>query len=386
MTIKELKPELIWGIFDEITNVPRPSKKEGKIREFLIEFAKRHNIEAKTDAIGNVAMRVPATPGKENAPVVVLQGHMDMVPNQTKPETHNFETDPIETEIDGEWVHSKGYKTTLGADNGIGMAGALAALVDKTYEHGPLEALFTVDEETGLTGAKNVGKDMMTGNILINLDSEDEAQIFLGCAGGIDTIGKFHYTRAAVPAGYQFFTVSLLRFKGGHSGSDIHLGRANANKLLARFLYDCYKAYGDIAIADINGGELRNVIPGNSYAVIGIPADKKEDLRTRLNNFAAVIETEYKGKNDNNICYEAITKLQDGEYLPSIGELNEIIQYQHYINYELKRNNSDKLIQNATYFSSTPYSINNVWTVNAEYLTIYNYYSRQNKCLFLPIR
>ena len=202
MTIKELKPELIWGIFDEITNVPRPSKKEGKIREFLIEFAKRHNIEAKTDAIGNVAMRVPATPGKENAPVVVLQGHMDMVPNQTKPETHNFETDPIETEIDGEWVHSKGYKTTLGADNGIGMAGALAALVDKTYEHGPLEALFTVDEETGLTGAKNVGKDMMTGNILINLDSEDEAQIFLGCAGGIDTIGKFHYTRAAVPAGY----------------------------------------------------------------------------------------------------------------------------------------------------------------------------------------
>ena len=301
MTIKELKPELIWGIFDEITNVPRPSKKEGKIREFLIEFAKRHNIEAKTDAIGNVAMRVPATPGKENAPVVVLQGHMDMVPNQTKPETHNFETDPIETEIDGEWVHSKGYKTTLGADNGIGMAGALAALVDKTYEHGPLEALFTVDEETGLTGAKNVGKDMITGNILINLDSEDEAQIFLGCAGGIDTIGKFHYTRAAVPTGYQFFTVSLLRFKGGHSGSDIHLGRANANKLLARFLYDCYKAYGDIAIADINGGELRNVIPGNSYAVIGIPADKKEDLRMRLNNFAAVIETEYKGIEDSEV-------------------------------------------------------------------------------------
>lgn len=301
MTIKELKPELIWGIFDEITKVPRPSKKEGKIREFLLDFAKRHNIEAKTDAIGNVAMRVPATPGKENAPVVVLQGHMDMVPNQTKPETHNFETDPIETEIDGEWVHSKGYKTTLGADNGIGMAGALAALVDKTYEHGPLEALFTVDEETGLTGAKNVGEGMMTGNILINLDSEDEAQIFLGCAGGIDTIGKFHYTRAAVPVGYQFFTVSLLRFKGGHSGSDIHLGRANANKLLARFLYDCYKAYGDIAIADINGGELRNVIPGNAYAVIGVPADKKEDLRARLNNFAAVIETEYKGIEDSQL-------------------------------------------------------------------------------------
>lgn len=299
MTIKDLKPELIWGIFDEITQVPRPSKKEGKIREYLLEFAKKHNIEAQTDAIGNVAMRVPATPGKENAPIVVLQGHMDMVPNQTKPETHNFETDPIKTEITGEWLHSAGYKTTLGADNGIGVAAALAALIDKSFEHGPLEALFTVDEETGLTGAKNVGKGMMTGEILINLDSEDEAQIFLGCAGGIDTINTFTYTREAVPAGYQFFTVSLLMFKGGHSGADIHLGRANANKLLARFLNDCYKAYGDIALADINGGELRNVIPGNAYAVIGVPADKKEDLRARLNEFAAVIEEEYRGIEGN---------------------------------------------------------------------------------------
>ena len=177
MTITDLEPKLVFGIFDEITKVPRPSKKEGKIREFLLEFAKRHNIEAKTDPIGNVAMRVPATAGKEGAPTVVLQGHMDMVPNQTKPETHNFDTDPILTEVDGEWLHSKGYKTTLGADNGIGVAMALAALLDKSYEHGPIETLFTVDEETGLTGAKNLGKDMITGNILINLDSEDEAQI-----------------------------------------------------------------------------------------------------------------------------------------------------------------------------------------------------------------
>lgn len=196
MTITDLEPKLVFGIFDEITKVPRPSKKEGKIREFLLEFAKRHNIEAKTDPIGNVAMRVPATAGKEGAPTVVLQGHMDMVPNQTKPETHNFDTDPILTEVDGEWLHSKGYKTTLGADNGIGVAMALAALLDKSYEHGPIETLFTVDEETGLTGAKNLGKDMITGNILINLDSEDEAQIFLGCAGGIDTLGHFDYTDA----------------------------------------------------------------------------------------------------------------------------------------------------------------------------------------------
>lgn len=298
MTIKDLEPKLIWSIFDEITQVPRPSKKEEKIREYLLDFAKKYNLEAKTDGVGNVVIYAPATPGKENTPVVVLQGHMDMVPNQTKPETHNFETDPILTEVDGEWLHSAGYKTTLGADNGIGMAAALAALIDKSFEHGPLEALFTVDEETGLTGAKNLGKDMITGEILLNLDSEDEAQIFLGCAGGIDTIGYFGYKCEEVPAGYQFFKFSMTGFRGGHSGADIHLGRANANKLLARFLVDCYKAYGNIALADINGGELRNVIPGNAYAVIGVPADKKEDLRTRVNHYAAVIEEEYRGIED----------------------------------------------------------------------------------------
>lgn len=301
MTIKELKPELIWGIFSEITQVPRPSKKEGKMREFLLDFAKKHNIEAKTDAIGNVAMRVPATPGKENAPVVVLQGHMDMVPNQTKPETHNFETDPIQAVVDGEWVHTKDYKTTLGADNGIGVAGALAALVDKSFEHGPLEALFTVDEETGLTGAKNVGEGMMTGSILINLDSEDEAQIFLGCAGGIDTTATFKYTAEAAPAGYAFVKISTNGFKGGHSGADIHLGRANANKVLVRFLNSLYGDFGGFALAEIDGGELRNVIPGNAYAVIGVPADKKEDLRVRFNNYAAVIEEEYKGIEGNQV-------------------------------------------------------------------------------------
>ncbi len=294
MTINDLEPKIVFGIFDEITKVPRPSKKEGKIREFLLEFAKRNNIEAKTDPIGNVAMRIPATPGKENAPTIVLQGHMDMVPNQTKPETHNFDTDPILTEVTGEWLHSKDYKTTLGADNGIGVAASLAALTDKTLVHGPLEALFTIDEETGLTGAKNLGKDMITGNILVNLDSEEEAQIFLGCAGGIDTLGHFAYTDAPAPEGYEFFKFSILKFTGGHSGSDINLGRANANKQLARFLFSLYRAYNDqVSLADINGGELRNVIPGNAYAVIGVPADKKEDLRKRVNEFAATIEEEF---------------------------------------------------------------------------------------------
>ena len=292
MTITDLRPKLVLACDKESLRFA-PIKRRAKIHEFLLEFAKRHNIKL-DQPIGNVAMRVPATAGKEGAPTVVLQGHMDMVPNQTKPETHNFDTDPILTEVDGEWLHSKGYKTTLGADNGIGVAMALAALLDKSYEHGPIETLFTVDEETGLTGAKNLGKDMITGNILINLDSEDEAQIFLGCAGGIDTLGHFDYTDAPAPAGYQFFKFSILKFKGGHSGADIHLGRANANKQLARFLFSLYRAYdGQVAVADINGGELRNVIPGNAYAVIGVPADKKEDLRKRVNEFAAVLEEEF---------------------------------------------------------------------------------------------
>lgn len=302
MTIKDLEPRIVFDIFEQITKVPRPSKKEGKIREFLLDFAKKNNIEAKTDPIGNVAMSVPATAGHENAATIVLQGHMDMVPNQTKPETHNFETDPIETEVTGEWLHSKGHKTTLGADNGIGVAAALAALTDKTLVHGRLEALFTVDEETGLTGAKNLGKDMITGKILINLDSEEEAQIFLGCAGGIDTIGHFKYEEEPAVAGYQYFKVSLSKFKGGHSGSDIHLGHANANKQLARFLYSIYRAYDDqVSIAEIDGGELRNVIPANSYAIVGVPADKKEDLRTRVNEFAATVEKEFGDLEGNQI-------------------------------------------------------------------------------------
>lgn len=307
MTIKELEPKLIWGIFDEITKVPRPSKKESKIREFLLDFAKKHNIAAKTDAIGNVAMRVEATPGKEGVETLVLQAHMDMVPNQTKPATHNFETDPIQTVVDGEWVHTKDFKTTLGADNGIGMAAALAVLTDKTIAHGPLEALFTVDEETGLTGAKNLGDGMISGNTLLNLDSEDEAQIFLGCAGGIDTIGTFDFKEEAAPADYQFFRISMMHFRGGHSGADIHLGRANALKMLARFVFDCYRAYGNVAIADIVGGELRNVIPGNAFVTIGVPADKKEDLRTRLNHYSATVELEYDGiENAQRMTLETI--------------------------------------------------------------------------------
>ena len=294
MTITDLEPKLVFGIFDEITKVPRPSKKEGKIREFLLEFAKRHNIEAKTDPIGNVAMRVPATAGKEGAPTVVLQGHMDMVPNQTKPETHNFDTDPILTEVDGEWLHSKNYKTTLGADNGIGVAMALAALLDKSYEHGPIETLFTVDEETGLTGAKNLGKDMITGNILINLDSEDEGLIFVSCAGGQTIHATFDFSREKAPAGYFFLKLNIKGLNGGHSGDDIDKKRANAIKILTRFLYmEMEKQEDGILLASFNSGKMHNAIPRDGQVVFAVKNEAKEQVRADWNIFASEVEDEF---------------------------------------------------------------------------------------------
>ncbi|MEG0701538.1 MAG: M20/M25/M40 family metallo-hydrolase, partial [Muribaculaceae bacterium] len=224
MTIKELKPELIWNIFDEITKVPRPSKKEGKIRQFLLDFAKKHNLEVKTDEIGNVVMSKPATAGYEKSPVVVLQGHMDMVCEKNANVVHDFDKDPIKTIIDGEWVHADG--TTLGADNGIGMAASLAVLSSDNLTHGPIEALFTVDEETGLTGAEKLGEDMINGDILLNLDSEDEAEIFIGCSGGLDTTATFKYKRSISPEKFQYFKIHFGNMQGGHSGTDIDKGRA----------------------------------------------------------------------------------------------------------------------------------------------------------------
>lgn len=292
MTIKELKPALIWSIFDEITKVPRPSKKEEKIRNFLLDFAKKHNLEVKTDAIGNVAMFKPATPGYESAPGVILQGHMDMVCEKNSDVKHDFDNDPIETIIDGEWVHANG--TTLGADNGIGMAAALAVLADDTLVHGPVQGLFTVDEETGLTGAFNLGEGMLKGDILLNLDSEDEAELFIGCAGGIDTTCTFTYTPEAAPAGYQYFTVDFKGMQGGHSGSDINAGRACANKCLVRYLWALQQKM-DVALAEIHGGNLRNAIAREAGATFGVPADKKEEARVMLNTLIADLEGEYEG-------------------------------------------------------------------------------------------
>lgn len=290
MTIKDLKPALVFQIFDEITKVPRPSKKEGKIRQFLLDFAAKHNLASKTDAIGNVVITKPATPGKENAPVIIMQAHMDMV-CESNDKSFDFEHSPITTVVDGDWLRAEG--TTLGADNGIGMAGALAALVDDSLVHGPLEALFTVDEETGLTGANNLGDGMISGTMLLNLDSEDDAEIFVGCAGGVDTVCTFKYHRSVAPTDFHYFKMSVSNGLGGHSGGDIHLGRANANKLLARFLWTLGQDY-EVSLCEIDGGNLRNAIPRAAHAVFGVDAAHKEAIRIAFNRYVADVENEYK--------------------------------------------------------------------------------------------
>ncbi|MCM1066552.1 MAG: aminoacyl-histidine dipeptidase [Muribaculaceae bacterium] len=291
MTIKDLKPALVFSIFDKINQVPRPSKKEEKIRQFLLDFAAEHNIEVKTDAIGNVVMRKPATPGKEGAPTVILQSHMDMV-CESNDKSFDFNTQPIRTIVDGDWLRADG--TTLGADNGIGMAASLAVMVDKDLVHGPVEALFTVDEETGLTGANNLGDGMLTGSILLNLDSEDDAEIFVGCAGGVDTTCLFSYKRSFAPTDFHYFKMEISGLLGGHSGGDIHLGRANANKLLARFLYKLSLDH-EISLCEIDGGNLRNAIPRAAHAVFGVSHTGKEQIRVEFNKFVADIEGEYAG-------------------------------------------------------------------------------------------
>ena len=290
MEKKDLKPAGVFRYFEEICQVPRPSKKEEKIVAYLKSFGEEHHLETKVDEAGNVLIRKPATPGMENRKTVVLQSHVDMVCEKNNDVKHDFMTDPIETVIDGEWLKAKG--TTLGADNGIGVATELAILADDTIEHGPLECLFTIDEETGLTGAFALQKGFMNGDILLNLDSEDEGELFIGCAGGIDSVAEFTYQEIEVPAAYYTCRIEVKGLKGGHSGGDIHLGRGNANKILDRFLSQTMKRH-DMYLCEINGGNLRNAIAREAYAIIAVPEADKHALRAELNVYAAEVQAEY---------------------------------------------------------------------------------------------
>lgn len=306
MEVKDLKPALLWQCFDEITKVPRPSCHEEKIREYLLEFAKKHGIESKTDKVGNVVLKKHATEGYENAPTVVLQAHMDMVAEKNGDVEHDFLNDPIQTYIDGDWVKAKG--TTLGADNGIGVAAALAVMADDSLKHGPVEALFTINEEIGLEGAQNLGEGMIDGSILVNLDSEDDGEIFVGCAGGIDTTAVFTYKRSFAPENFSYFKVKVSGLLGGHSGGDIHLGRANANKLAARFMWDCSQKW-DIEVSYIKGGNLRNAIPREAEVIFGVNSENAGEISKYMEKFSNEIRNEYKGVEPSlDICIEAVER------------------------------------------------------------------------------
>ncbi|MBN2274156.1 MAG: aminoacyl-histidine dipeptidase [Bacteroidales bacterium] len=284
-----LQPEGLWKHFDTLTQIPRPSKKEARVVEFIKDFGLKTGLETHADDIGNVIIRKPATIGMENSKGVILQAHLDMVPQKNSGKEHDFEKDPIETIVDGEWVKANG--TTLGADNGIGVASIMAVLESKSLIHGPLEALFTVDEETGMTGAFHLKPGMLTGDILLNLDSEDEGELYVGCAGGIDGNFIFDYESESVPASYVTFTVSVSGLKGGHSGLDIPLGRGNSNIILFRLLYGASRKT-EARIADVEGGNMRNAIPREAIATIVIPEKQASEMKTLLEQIAQTIKTE----------------------------------------------------------------------------------------------
>ena len=286
----ELKPARVFEQFAKINAIPRPSKHEEKMIEYLKAFGQERGLETKVDETGNVIIRKPATPGMENKPCVILQSHMDMVCDKLVDVEIDFQNDPIQTYVDGEWLKAKG--TTLGADDGIGCAIELALLDSDDIEHGPVECVFTVDEETGLTGAFGMKPGFMSGKYLINLDSEDEGQIFVSCAGGINTSAKYEFTREDAPEGYFFFEGSLKGLVGGHSGDDINKKRANAIKILARFLY-MEQDKMDLRLAQWNSGKMHNAIPRDGKIVFCVPADKKEEVKADWNKFTPEVEDEY---------------------------------------------------------------------------------------------
>ena len=271
MTIKDLQPSLVWNNFYGLTRCPRPSKHEEAVREYILKWAKERNMDAVADETGNIIIRVPATPGYENSRGDIIQGHMDMVPQKTSDTVHDFLKDPIETWIDGEWVKAKG--TTLGADNGIGVAMGMAVAEDKNLPHGPIEVLITYDEETGMSGAEALKPGVLKGDILLNLDSEDEMELCIGCAGGLDAIAEFRYKKENTPEGYVGYKLDVKGLSGGHSGMDISLYRANANKVLAAALIPVISKFG-AKVVDICGGSLRNAIPFEGEAEIVVPKSK----------------------------------------------------------------------------------------------------------------
>ena len=292
MTIQELQPSGIWKNFHSLTQIPRPSKKEAKVIAFMKQWGEDHGLETMVDECGNVIIRKPATPGMENRKGVILQAHLDMVPQKNDGNPHDFENDPIETHIEDGWVKANG--TTLGADDGLGAAAAMAVLEATDIEHGPVEALFTIDEETGMTGANALKPGVLQGDILLNMDSETEGELYVGCAGGVDTIGTWTPRYEDVPAGMVAYKLFVKGLKGGHSGMDINLGRANANKVLNTMMLMAAEKYG-LRMACIDGGSLRNAIPREATAIVIVPEAKKAEFEEYAKEYEEIVKEEFEG-------------------------------------------------------------------------------------------
>ncbi|OFX25280.1 MAG: cytosol nonspecific dipeptidase [Bacteroidetes bacterium GWA2_31_9b] len=290
--VRNLNPKAVWEIFQSLCDIPRPSKHEQKVIEYVKKFGENLGLETIVDEIGNVIIKKPASKGMEDRMTVVLQGHLDMVPQKNSDIQHDFEKDPIQSYVDGEWVTAK--DTTLGADNGIGVAAAMAVLQDKNLVHGPIEALFTIDEETGMTGAENLKSGILNGDIMMNLDSEDEGELYIGCAGGVDTVVKYHYKEENVPADFKAFRIDVKGLKGGHSGLDINMGRGNSNKILNRILYTLNKSI-EIRLSDIDSGSLRNAVPREGFAIVVVAVNQVGELKSFIDELTPVIKAELSG-------------------------------------------------------------------------------------------
>ncbi len=294
--LSQLSPQPLWDIFAKICSIPHPSYHEEALAEYVVGWAKAQGFWVERDAVGNILIRKPATAGMENRTPVALQAHLDMVPQKNNDTVHDFTKDPIQPYVDGEWVKARG--TTLGADNGIGMASALAVLADNSLTHGPLEVLLTMTEEAGMDGAFGLQPNWLQAEILINTDSEEEGEIYMGCAGGIDFITTLPLNREAVPAGYETLKLTLKGLKGGHSGADIHLGLGNANKLLARFLAAHAQAL-DVRLIAFSGGTLRNAIPREAFATLAVESHQVDALKSAAAHFQATLQNELGAKEKN---------------------------------------------------------------------------------------
>lgn len=288
--ILKLKPENVWKHFYELTQIPRPTGHTKAVEKYVVDFAKSLNLDVKQDKVGNVLITKPASKGMENAPTVILQAHLDMVPQKNADVQHDFLKDPIETVIDGNIVKAK--STTLGADNGIGAAAILAVMEDNTLAHGKIEGFFTIDEEEGMVGAFGLQPGFLTGSIMLNLDTEEEGELCIGCAGGIDENITWQYKEVEVPAGDIAVKVSLRGLKGGHSGGEIHLGRANANKLMFRFLKDAVRSL-DARLAWVDGGSLRNAIPREAFAILTVLPENVDALLELVDDYNDLYNEEY---------------------------------------------------------------------------------------------